>query len=319
MNSVGRVTLYDQDVQEVDFTDEILAGLSRKPRKLSPKFFYDERGSELFMEITRQPEYYLTRTETSLLETHVDEIGDLIGGDLSLIEYGSGASEKIRILLNRLRPSIYAPLDISRDYLAQSAESLGRDFPWLDVHATCVDFTAEFSLPFTTGGRRVGFFPGSSIGNFDRPEAAAFLSRIRRLVGDEGGLLIGVDMKKDEQVLNRAYNDEQGITAAFNLNILAHINREYGADFDLSAFEHEASYNRDEGCIQMFLVSTRRQQVSVAGQKFELSAGEKIHTENSHKYTVDEVLTMAEDAGFPSSRVWQDQAGFFSVFYLHSH
>jgi len=318
MNSLSTVHFYDHGIEPEDFSEEILAGFRAKPKLLSPKFFYDEKGSHLFTEITRQPEYYLTRTETLLLQTHAQEISEMIGDDFLLIEYGSGSSEKIRFLLESLRPSIYAPVDISRDFLADAAEALGREYPWLEVHATCVDFTNEFELPFASEKRRVSFFPGSSIGNFDRIEALEFLARIRRLVGNDGGLLIGVDMKKDEAMLNRAYNDARGVTAAFNLNILEHLNREYDADFDLDSFAHEASYNEDLGCVQMFLISKKDQSINVAGAVIRLKAGEKIHTENSHKYTVGEVITMAEAAGFTYSRVWQDDQELFGVFYLYS-
>ena len=318
MNSLSTVHFYDHGIEPEDFSEEILAGFRAKPKLLSPKFFYDEKGSHLFTEITRQPEYYLTRTETLLLQTHAQEISEMIGDDFLLIEYGSGSSEKIRFLLESLRPSIYAPVDISRDFLADAAEALGREYPWLEVHATCVDFTNEFELPFASEKRRVSFFPGSSIGNFDRIEALEFLARIRRLVGNDGGLLIGVDMKKDEAMLNRAYNDARGVTAAFNLNILEHLNREYDADFDLDSFAHEASYNEDLGCVQMFLISKKDQSINVAGAVIRLKVGEKIHTENYHTYTVGEVITMAEAAGFTSSRVWQDDQELFGVFYLYS-
>jgi len=318
MNSLSTVYFYDQGVETGDLSAEILAGLNKTPKTLSPKFFYDEKESQLFTEITRQPEYYPTRTETQLLRDHASEISELIGEDFLLIEYGSGSSEKIRILLDSLRPSLYAPLDISRDYLAQAAEALGREYPWLEVHATCVDFTAEFELPFESEKRHVSFFPGSSIGNFERSEAAAFLGRIRSLVGADGGLLIGVDMKKDILILNEAYNDKKGVTADFNLNILEHINREYSADFDLSQFRHEAKYDVTEGCIQMFLVSTCDQSVSVAGHHFQFVDGEKMHTENSHKYTVEEVLEMARGAGFAKAKTWLDEEELFGVFYLYS-
>ncbi|MBL6690183.1 MAG: L-histidine N(alpha)-methyltransferase [Pseudomonadales bacterium] len=316
MNSLSTVHFYDRSVEIDDHGDEILTGLLEKPRTLSPKFFYDEKGSELFTEITRQPEYYLTRVETALLRKHVDEISELIGEDFILVEYGSGSSEKIRILLDSLKPAIYAPLDISGEYLAQAAQALGREFPWLEVHATCVDFTGEFELPFTSTKRRVSFFPGSSIGNFDRSEAQSFLGRIRNLVGDAGGLLLGVDMKKDPRILNEAYNDRQGVTAAFNLNILVHLNREYGADFNVESFRHEARYNEEEGCIQMFLKSEQDQRVNLMGTCLEFTQGEKIHTENSHKYTVAEVEEMANEAGFSKIRTWQDDQGLFGLFYL---
>ncbi len=318
MNSLSSVHFYDQSMELDDHGDEILSGLAERPRTLSPKFFYDEKGSELFTEITRQPEYYLTRTETDLLRQHVEEISELIGDDFILIEYGSGSSEKIRILLDSLKPAIYAPLDISRDYLAQAAQALGKEFPWLEVHATCVDFTGEFELPFASEKRRVSFFPGSSIGNFERDEAQAFLKRIRRLVGETGGLLLGVDMKKDSVILNDAYNDNLGVTAAFNLNILTHLNREYGADFDVDGFHHEARYNEQQGCVQMFLVSERDQQISLNGKNIEFHEGERIHTENSHKYTVSEVHEMGRAAGFEKAETWQDADGLFGVFYLYS-
>ncbi len=318
MNSIPSVHFYDCSQETSDHGEEILSGLEATPRTLSPKFFYDERGSELFTEITRQPEYYLTRVETALLRAHVEEIASLVGEDVLLIEYGSGSSEKIRLLLESLRPGIYAPLDISKDYLAQAAEQLGVDYPWLEVRATCVDFTSEFELPFTSDKRRVGFFPGSSIGNFEPVDAAAFLSRIRKLVGSDGGLLLGVDQKKDPDILNNAYNDREGVTAAFNLNILTHLNREYGGDFDLAAFAHEAHYNEEQGCIQMFLVSQQQQNIRVGELSTSLAAGEKIHTENSYKYTVDQLLDMAYQAGFKRSKVWQDEQQLFSLFYLHN-
>lgn len=316
MNSLSSVHFYDRSLRVNDHGDEILSGLSRKAKTLSPKFFYDEKGSELFTEITRQPEYYLTRVETDLLRSHVSEISELIGDDFILVEYGSGSSEKIRILLESLKPAIYAPLDISRDYLANAAEALGSEYPWLEVHATCVDFTGEFDLPFISEKRRVSFFPGSSIGNFERHEAQAFLKRIRSLVGESGGLLLGVDMKKDAAVLNAAYNDRNGVTAQFNLNILNHLNQEYDASFNLDCFRHEAEYNEQEGCIQMFLVSEEDQQVLIGGHPIDFRKDEKIHTENSHKYTVEEVHEMARQAGFAKAETWQDADGLFGVFYL---
>jgi dimethylhistidine N-methyltransferase len=314
MNSL--VHFYDELDQRPDTIAEILDGLRQYPRSVSPKFFYDERGSELFTEITSLPEYYLTRTETQLLRDHAAEISELVGDDVMLIEYGSGSSEKIRILLEQLKPAIYAPLDISGEYLAQAAEALGREYPWLEVHATCIDFTGDFELPFDSHRRRVSFFPGSSIGNFERDAAASFLGRIRQLVGKDGGLLIGVDLKKDEMILNAAYNDSQGVTAAFNLNMLAHLNREHSADFNLEAFGHQAGYNAELGCIQMFLVSQQNQIVKIAGETFSFSADEAIHTENSHKYTVDEMSDMAQSSGFRVERIWQDSASFFAVFYM---
>ena len=318
MKSAPSLYFYDQADRQDDFTEEIIRGFRAREKFVSPKFFYDERGSQLFADITRQPEYYLTRTETKLLQKHAGEISELIGDDFLLIEYGSGSSEKIRILLENLRPSIYAPVDISRDYLAQAAQALAREYPWLEVHATCVDFTNEFVLPFHSEKRRVSFFPGSSIGNFDRDEAAAFVRRVHKLVGGDGGLLIGVDLKKDEAILNAAYNDEKGVTADFNLNVLTHLNREYDADFDPAGFEHHAVYNEGKGCVQMFLISNRSQTVSISGEEFGFEPGEPIHTENSHKYTIDEVLQMANGAGFSRAETWLDENQFLAVFYLYS-
>lgn len=316
MNSLASIYFYDNAGPEVDFTGEILAGFRAPQKFISPKFFYDETGSRLFTDITHQPEYYLTRTETALLRNHAAEISELIGDDILLIEYGSGSSEKIRILLENLRPSIYAPVDISRDYLAQAAEAIASEYPWLEVHATCVDFTQEFHLPFSSEMRRVSFFPGSSIGNFSRIEAGQFVARIRKLVGDEGGLLIGVDLKKDEARLNAAYNDAAGVTARFNRNVLSHLNDRYGANFDVNAFDHHAAYNHEEGCIQMFLLSRVDQQVSIGGEQFSFAEGEMIHTENSHKYDVEEFLSLAREAGFTRARTWLDDEKLFGVFYL---
>ncbi|MCA9297297.1 MAG: L-histidine N(alpha)-methyltransferase, partial [Phycisphaerales bacterium] len=211
----------------------------------------------------------------------------------------------------------YAPLDISREYLAKAAETVAAEFPWLEVRAACVDYSDTFELPpFDTDGRKTGFFPGSSIGNFSRPDAEDFLGRVRAQLGEDGGLLIGVDMKKSVDILNAAYNDTAGVTAAFNLNVLRHLNRQHGADFDLDQFEHHAAYNHDEGCVQMFLISKRSQEVSISGQLVRFEAGERIHTENSHKYSKEEFLAMAVRAGFEDNHTWQDEKGWFSLFYL---
>lgn len=296
---------------------EVKQGLFTDRKSIPPKYFYDARGSELFSQITRLPEYYLTRVETALLRAHAGDIVRLVGKNCQLIEYGSGSSEKIRLLLENLRPSIYVPLDISTDYLVQAASLLARDYPWLEVHALGVDFTGEFSLPFEREGRRVAFFPGSSIGNFPREEVLPFLRRIRRLVGDDGGLLIGVDLKKDPAVLNAAYNDEQGVTAAFNLNLLHRINREAGADFDVAKFSHRAFYNEKLGCIRMFLRSDVAQTVVIGEEAVEFGKGEMIHTENSHKYSVTEFLEMARGAGFDSHEYWLDEGRLFGVFFLY--
>jgi|TARA_B110000263_G_C15295080_1_gene505242 dimethylhistidine N-methyltransferase len=307
---------YDINTVLEDTQKEVTLGLQRPQKMISPKFFYDEMGSKLFMEITRQPEYYLTRTEISLLSEYADEMAGLMGENCLLIEYGSGSSEKIRILLESLRPRAYAPLDISKEYLAAAAGALASEFPWLEVHATCLDFTEDFELPFTMDARRVAFFPGSSIGNFSRTEARAFLGRARRLVGDEGGMLIGVDLKKDIAVLNAAYNDSNGITEKFNLHVLTHLNERFDADFDLKNFAHSAVYESEKGCVAMYLTSLAAQNVQIAGTSISFEAGEKIHTENSHKYAKEEFLDMALDAGFTQHRFWTDINNRFGIFYL---
>lgn len=317
MKHAASLTFYESLEQPVSAAQELLDGLLEKPRWISPKYFYDEKGSELFTRITQLPEYYPTRTEMSLLERIAPELSRLIGKDSVVIEYGSGNSEKIRLLLQSIRPSMYVPLDISRDYLEKSASGIAREFPWLDVRAACVDYSTTFELPFDLPGKKLGFFPGSSIGNFSRSEAFEFLCGLRSQLGTDGALLVGVDMKKDPLILNRAYNDSQGVTAAFNLNVLTHLNREFQGNFCIEHFEHHAAWNPEEGCVQMFLVSKRDQRVELAGKRFLIGRGEQIHTENSHKYGKDEFLDMASRAGFKDHHCWQDQNGWFSLFYLY--
>ena len=319
MNSIPAVHFYDQTEAGEDMAAEIKSSLSAPRKSIQPKYFYDERGSELFAQITRLPEYYLTRVETDLLRRHAGDIALLTGKHCQLIEYGSGSSEKIRLLLETLKPTAYVPLDISTEYLAQAVDALARQFPWLEVHAVSVDFTGDFNLPFDLEGRRVSFFPGSSIGNFSREEATDILRRIRHLVGPAGGLLIGIDLKKDKAVLDAAYNDAKGVTAAFNLNVLHHINREVGADFAVDQFSHQAFYNDELGCVQMFLRSDQEQAVKVDGMEINFDEGELIHTENSHKYSVDEVLEKARSAGFVHHECWLDEKEYFAIFYLHNN
>ena len=307
---------YDQPTEAEDIESQLIHGLSQKQKTIAPKFFYDERGSELFTQITRTEEYYPTRTEISLLRDYGGEMAELIGEGATLVEYGSGSSEKIRLLLNSLKPTRYVPLDISRDYLAHSANAIATEYPWLEVCATCVDYSKDFELPFPVEGNVAGFFPGSSIGNFDPDAALAFLRQVRGQLGKSGGLLIGVDLKKDIDVLNRAYNDAAGITAAFNLNVLAHLNKAHGSNFNLQHFEHRAAYNEQAGCMQMFIRSLRDQVVRVAGGSFSFACGEEIHTENSYKYSTDEFAELCREAGFSRHRQWTDANQWFSVFYV---
>jgi dimethylhistidine N-methyltransferase len=299
---------------------EVLAGLSRPHRQLPCKYFYDERGSRLFDEICELEEYYLTRCELAILRRHAGEMAGRIGPGCALIEYGSGSSLKTRLLLDRLeRPAAYVPVDISGEHLLHSARQLARAYPGLEVAPVCADFTRPFTLPTLRGAprRRVVYFSGSTVGNFGPAEATALLAGIARLCGPGGGLLIGVDLKKGRAILGPAYDDARGVTAAFNLNLLARINRELGADFDLSRFRHHAFYNEGAGRIEMHLVSLAAQTVHVGGAAFELAEGETICTEYSYKYGLDEFRDLAARAGLALEQVWTDQKGLFSVQYLN--
>ena len=314
--TIGSIQFYDDHPKPVDFYAEVVNGLQCEPKAIPPKFFYDETGSRLFDAICELPEYYPTRTEMTLLNQHADEIANLIGKECLLIEPGSGSSQKVRMLLEALQPAAYMPMDISRNYLLQAAQKLASDYPWLEVHATCIDFTTELRLHFCPPyAHRVAFFPGSSIGNFDPADAIGFLQNIATMVGVGGGLLIGVDLKKDESILNAAYNDDQGVTAEFNLNLLSRINRELSGDFDLETFEHEAFYNSDAGRIEMHLKSRLAQNVQVGDEQIVLSAKESIHTENSYKYSIKEFSSIAKLAGFELVNVWTDADKLFSLHY----
>ena len=305
---------YDYHPLMADFRAEVLGGLSQASRQLSPRFFYDRHGSELFDAITELAEYYPTRTEISILQEHGETIADLLGHDCRLLELGSGSSKKIRVLLDALKPAVYMPVDISREHLLGSAEALAADYPALEVHAVCADYTTDFDLPVCPDHLpRVIFFPGSSIGNFEPSGAVELLRRMAQHLEEGGRMLIGVDLKKDVELLNAAYNDSQQLTAAFNLNMLHRINRELEADFDVQAFTHHAFYNEREGRVEMHLVSREVQAVTVAGQLFEFAAGETIHTENSYKYGVEEFQALAEGAGFVPEKVWTDDDKLFSV------
>jgi len=308
------IHFYDLHPTPADMRAEVLEGLSAEPKAIPPKFFYDRRGSELFDAITELPEYYPTRTEIGILERYGEEIAELVGREALLVELGSGSSLKIRVLLEALEPAVYLPVDISKEHLLASARDLAGSFPGLEVHAACADYSAPFDLPLEDDLRgRIAFFPGSSIGNFDPPDARDFLARIGALVGGGGKLLIGVDLIKDPKILNAAYNDSQGTTADFNLNLLRRINRDLGADFDLGLFCHRAFYNRERRRVEMHLVSLKRQRVTVAGDFFDFDADETIHTESSYKYSVDGFHALAADAGFAPERVWTDARGLFSV------
>ncbi len=310
---------FDYEPAAADMLQEVLTGLTGNPKTIHPKYFYDERGSKLFEAITRLPEYYLTRTEMHLFDRFLPEIRDAIGEGGCLVEYGAGSSLKIRRLLEILRPDAYLPVDISRQHLERTAAELHADFPWLRVYPTCADLTAPLRLPALVAGyRKVGFYPGSSIGNFEPDAAAAFLRNVARSLGAGAHLLIGVDRKKDRALLEAAYNDAQGITSDFNLNVLRHLNRALDADFNPDAFRHLAFYNEQAGCIQMFLESRTDQIVRLNGAVIRFAPGETVHTENSYKYDLDEFLALAGSAGFACRCTWSDKDEHFSLILLRA-
>jgi L-histidine Nalpha-methyltransferase len=298
------------------FREDVIEGLSLPQKALRPKYFYDAEGSRLFDRICRLPEYYPTRAELALTRAHLADIARFAGRGCELIEYGSGESLKTRSLLRALRPSVYVPVDISLSALAGAARRLSRDFSWLHIFAVVGDFSQPLRLPVfrqRAGRRRVVYFPGSTIGNMQTQEAQAFLAMSRAQVGAGGAMLIGVDLKKDANVLHAAYNDSRGVTARFNMNLLHRINRELGADFDLRRFRHYAFYNAPLGRVEMHLVSLARQAVRIGRHRFAFERGETIHTENSCKYSVEEFRALAAEAGFRGAKLWQDRRGLFSL------
>jgi len=315
----ARFAFHDLAPGEESFRDAVLNGLGRARKAIPCKFFYDARGSALFEEICRLPEYYPTRTEIGILGENSGDIAAQMGPHCRLIEFGSGASYKVRILLEALdRPAAYVPVDISREHLRDAASSLAEDFPSVPVIAVCADYTRPFPLPPLPGakGKRVGFFPGSTIGNFEPDAAVAFLANYARILGPGGEMLIGVDLKKDPEILDAAYNDRAGVTAAFNLNLLDRINRELDGELDLDRFEHHAFYNPAAGRVELYLKSLAEQSVRVAGRRFHFAEGELTHTENSYKYAIPEFQALAARAGFRTVHTWTDRADLFSVHYL---
>lgn len=308
------VHFYDLHPTPADMRAEVLAGLAAPQKRIAPKFFYDAPGSRLFDAICELPEYYPTRTEIAILREHGAAMAERLGRDALLVELGSGSSLKIQVLLEALRPAVYMPVDISREHLLQSAQALADRFPELQVHAVCADYSIPFDLPVDDHDHpRAAFFPGSSVGNFEPLDAERFLRRVGDLLGVGGRLLIGVDLVKERRLLEDAYNDAAGITAAFNLNLLRRINRELGGNFDLNAFRHQAVFDPDLSRIEMHLISIRDQTVNVAGQAFAFREGESIHTECSYKYSIDGFHTLSRRAGYEPEQVWTDAAGLFSV------
>lgn len=297
--------------------EEVLAGLRAPQKYSSPKYFYDQRGSELFELICRQPEYYLTRSEEAILATAMDEIEKLVGKNATLVEIGSGASRKVRLLLEHMEITSYLGIDISRDYLLESTGKLAADYPWLEVHAACADFCQRITLPEgLSEGPLVVFFPGSSIGNFSPVEAGAFLAGLHATLPQKSGLLIGVDLIKDTATLEAAYNDAAGATAEFNLNLLRRFERELDAHLNPERFVHRAVFNSKHNRIEMHLVSTMPQVITVAGEAFRFQQGETLHTENSYKYSIEGFQALARRGDFAGRAVWTDRGKYFSVHYL---
>jgi len=316
--ATGLADIVEQDDDANHELRQILDGLSQDQKTLSPKYFYDERGSELFEAITRQPEYYPTKTELAIMRDNIDEIVALIGRQASLIEFGAGSNLKIRLLLEHLlEPAVYVPVDISRDFLVAAAEDLAVDFPHIEILPVAADFTKPFDLPSpkVMPKRNIVYFPGSTIGNFPQQAALELLEVMYQEAGSDGGLLIGVDLRKDPNVLHQAYNDEQGITAEFNLNALRHLNREFDANFVLDYFKHDAVYNEQAGRIEMYLVSQTDQSFAISGHEFSLNKDERILTELSHKYSLKSFAELAAKAGFEVKNVWTDDRDWFSVQY----
>jgi len=302
-----------------NFRDEVLDGLSKSPRQLPYKFFYDQRGAQLFQEICDLPEYYITRTEIEILRLHGADMAKALGPQVELIGLGTGAGTKTRILLEELHnPAVYVPIDISKEQLEKSSARFREMFPTLQVLPVCVDYLEPFELPLPRrlSSRSVIYFPGSTIGNFEPEIASELLARLVDVAGDGGGLLIGVDLQKDRDVLERAYNDAAGVTAQFNKNLLVRINREVEADFDLNRWQHHAIYSPSEGRIEIYLISDNEQTVHIGAREFQFRAGEEILTEYSYKHTIAGFIELARQAGFHFEQVWTDDARWFGVFYF---
>jgi dimethylhistidine N-methyltransferase len=312
----GVVRFYNLLTPQTSFCHDVLAGLALEQKAIPPKYFYDERGSKLFEAICELPEYYPTRIEMAIMERAIGEIVRLLGPDTELIEFGSGASIKTRLLIERLEPSLYVPIDISESALREACGALSEAFPWLHINSVIADFTRTLRLPKFAGvpiRRKVVYFPGSTIGNFTPEEARELLRNVRELVGPGGMLLIGVDLKKDKSTLDAAYDDAQGVTAEFNLNLLARINRELAGDFVLERFAHRGFYDPSKGRVEMHLESLSDQTVHVAGREFAFRHGETIHTEISCKYTIPEFQALARGARFFPEAVWTDSGQLFAV------
>jgi dimethylhistidine N-methyltransferase len=319
MPSAVRYEYHDLGPTAGSFLEDVISGLSAPHKALPPKYFYDARGSELFEQICELPEYYLTRTELAMLEAAGPEIAARVGRDAAIVEYGSGSGRKTAVLMRALQPAAYVAIDISSEQLRAASAALAAMFPAVSVAAVCADYTRALDLSILqalNGRKRLIFFPGSTIGNFTTEEAVAFLANARAVADEDGAMLVGVDLKKEPALLHAAYNDAQGVTAAFNLNLLQRMNHELRGNFDLSGFEHRAQYDSVTGRIEMHLVSTREQLVTVGARRFEFAAGETICTEYSYKYSVEEFQALARQAGFEPRHCWVDPQKRFSIHFL---
>ncbi|AKH20804.1 L-histidine N(alpha)-methyltransferase [Sedimenticola thiotaurini] len=316
---VHPITFHDHKPVTLNLYDAVIRGLSRTPKSIPPKFFYDERGSALFAAICEQPEYYPPDVEQAMLAELAGEIAGLTGTGRVIFEPGAGAAAKIRLLLPHLKPLAYVPMDISCEFLREAACNLADTFPGLPIHATCVDFTHSLPLPKTVpSGPRLAFFPGSSIGNFTPASARDFLAMVHDRLGPDGMLLIGVDTKKDPDILQAAYNDAAGVTAAFNLNLLRRMRDEAGLACDPAQFKHHAFYNGEQGRIEMHLVSRRAQTLYLHDHRFQFCEGESLHTENSYKYTPQEFIDLAASAGLELEAHWLGREALFALYLLRS-
>jgi len=319
MNHEAHAAVLDREPAKSEFLSEAIAGLSSTPRTLPCKYFYDARGAALFQKISELPEYYLTRAELQILDRYCGDIARALGPNIELIGLGTGAGTKTRILLEKLEvPAAYIPVDISKKQLERSTASFRKIFPTLEILPVCADYLEPIRLPSPARQalRKIVYFPGSTIGNFEPDAARQFLQRVANHCRRGGGLLIGVDLQKDRHVLERAYNDSAGVTAQFNLNLLARANRELGADFDLEQWQHYAVYNSTESRIEIYLISEIDQTVRVQDRQFDFRAGERIATEYSYKYTKESVIELTREPGFDFSQMWTDDARWFGVFYF---
>jgi len=316
-NRDAEYRFYSTDDAVDEFYREVIEGLGRHQRSIPPKYFYDSKGALLFETICEQPEYYPTITELAILRENAGEIAASVGAGRVLIEPGCGSCDKVRLLLDAMQPHVYVPVDISCAQLQVAAANIAEDFEWLEVHAVCADITDGMEIPELNGNAgRLVFYPGSSIGNFEPDDAVAFLALLAKTAGQGGHLLVGIDLEKDHAILNAAYNDANGVTAEFNLNVLQRINRELDADFDIDAFSHRAFYNEAASRIEMHLVSTCRQSVRIDGHTFDFGAGDTIHTENSYKYSDASFRRLALAAGLEPVECWTDADGLFGLHLL---